>query len=38
MSPKMSYLPKEVTAADPDFWTPKPAAPKAGAKTDKPKP
>lgn len=39
VSPKMSYLPKEVTSADPDFWTPKPAAPpKAGAKTDKPKP
>jgi hypothetical protein len=38
ISPKMSYLPKEVTAADPDFWTPKLAAPKATAKTDKPKP
>jgi len=24
-SPKMSYLPKEMTDRDPDFWTPKPA-------------
>ncbi len=24
--PKMSYLPKELTDRDPDFWTPKPAA------------
>jgi hypothetical protein len=38
VSPKMSYLPKEVTGVDPDFWTPKPAAPKAAAKSDKPKP
>jgi uncharacterized protein involved in type VI secretion and phage assembly len=22
--PKMSYMPKEFTSADPDFWTPKP--------------
>jgi hypothetical protein len=34
--PKMSYMPKEFTSGDPDFWTPKPratasAAPPAGA-------
>ena len=35
-SPKMSYLPKEMTDRDPDFWTPKtPAAP---AKKDEKKP
>lgn len=29
ISPKISYLPKELTDRDPDFWTPKPApAPK----------
>jgi hypothetical protein len=39
VSPKMSYLPKEVTAVDPDFWSPKPAGPKPpAAKADKPKP
>jgi hypothetical protein len=26
MSPKMSYVSKEFASADPDFWTPKPAA------------
>jgi hypothetical protein len=34
LSPKMSYLPKEVTDRDPDFWTPKPA-PAAGKKEEK---
>jgi hypothetical protein len=39
VSPKMSYLPKEVTGVDPDFWTPKPAGAKPAAnKADKPKP
>ena len=28
INPKMSYVPKEMTAADPDFWTPKADAPK----------
>jgi hypothetical protein len=40
LSPKMSYLPKEMTDRDPDFWTPKPApapAP-AGKKEEKKKP
>ena len=27
-SPKMSYVSKEFAANDPDFWTPKPPAPK----------
>lgn len=31
VSPKMSYLPKEFIAADPDFWAPKPK-PAAAAK------
>ncbi len=35
-SPKMSYLPKEMTDRDPEFWTPKPAA--AAAKKDEKKP
>jgi hypothetical protein len=35
-SPKMSYLPKEMTDRDPDFWTPKPAT--AAAKKDEKKP
>ena len=35
-SPKMSYLPKEMTDRDPDFWTPKPPA--APAKKDEKKP
>ena len=37
ISPKMSYLPKEFTDRDPDFWTPKPPAP-AAAKKDEKKP
>ena len=36
-SPKMSYLPKEWTDRDPDFWTPKPAV-AAPAKKDQKKP
>ncbi len=39
VSPKMSYMSKEVMAADPDFWNPKPAAkPPAGKAEAKPKP
>lgn len=39
-SPKMSHVPKDFAAADPDFWTPKPKpAPKpAAAKTEATKP
>jgi hypothetical protein len=34
ISPKMSYLPAEVEAVDPDYWRPKPvAAPKPKEKT-----
>lgn len=40
-SPKMSYASKEMAAADPDFWTPKPkaakAAPAAKKEGEKPK-
>jgi hypothetical protein len=36
LNPKMSYLPKEFTDRDPDFWTPKPA-PAAAAKKDEKK-
>jgi len=36
-STKMSYLPKELTDRDPDFWTPKPA-PAPPAKKDEKKP
>jgi hypothetical protein len=35
-SPKMSYLPKEMTDRDPDFWTPKP--PTAPVKKEEKKP
>lgn len=35
LSPKMSYLPKELTDRDPDFWTPKPAPAPAGKKDEK---
>ncbi len=35
LSPKMSYLPKELTDRDPDFWTPKPAPAAAGKKEEK---
>lgn len=35
-NPKMSYLPKEMTDRDPDFWTPKAVA--AAAKKDEKKP
>ena len=35
-SPKMSYLPKELTDRDPEFWTPKP--PPAPAKKEEKKP
>lgn len=35
---KMSYLPKELTDRDPEFWTPKPVAPAAPAKKDVKKP
>jgi hypothetical protein len=34
-SPKMSYLPKEMTDRDPDFWTPKPAAAAPARKEEK---
>jgi hypothetical protein len=34
-SPKMSYLPKELTDRDPDFWTPKPAATPTAKKDEK---
>jgi hypothetical protein len=37
-SPKMSYLPKEMTDRDPDFWTPKPPLAPAGAKKEEKKP
>jgi hypothetical protein len=37
-SPKMSYVAPEVASADPDFWTPKPAAPAAAAKEKGKKP
>ena len=37
LSPKMSYLPKELTDRDPDFWTPKPP-PATPAKKDEKKP
>ena len=30
--PRMSYVSKEMAAADPDFWTPKPPAPRPAAK------
>jgi len=39
--PKISYMPKEFTSIDPDFWTPKPkpaaTSPAAAADTKKPK-
>jgi hypothetical protein len=36
LSPQMSYVPKEIRASDPAFWTPKkPTAPKAMAPTPK---
>jgi hypothetical protein len=34
-SPKMSYLSKEMTDRDPDFWTPKPPAAPAAKKAEK---
>lgn len=34
-NPKMSYLSKEMTDRDPDFWTPKPAPAAAAKKEDK---
>ena len=34
-SPKMSYLPKEMTERDPDFWTPKPPATAPAKKSEK---
>jgi hypothetical protein len=34
-SPKMSYVAPEVASADPDFWTPKPAAAPAAAAGEK---
>jgi hypothetical protein len=33
VNPKTSYVPKEMIAANPDFWAPKPAAPMAKDKT-----
>ena len=33
VNPKTSYVPKEMMAANPDFWAPKPAAPMAKDKT-----
>jgi hypothetical protein len=38
MSPKMSYPSKEVVAADPAFWTPKPAAATKPSSAEKRKP
>lgn len=35
LSPKMSYLPKELSDRDPDFWTPKPPPSAAAKKTEK---
>ena len=35
LSPKMSYLPKEMMDRDPDFWTPKPAAATPAKKEEK---
>lgn len=37
-STKMSYLPKELTDRDPDFWTPKPAPAPTAKKKDEKKP
>jgi hypothetical protein len=37
LSPKMSYMPKELCAVDPDLWTPKPVT-KAPAGKSEPKP
>lgn len=34
-SPKMSYVSKEFSGRDPEFWSPKPAAPAAPKKEDK---
>jgi len=34
-SPKMSYLPKELTDRDPEFWTPKPAPASPAKKAEK---
>jgi len=34
-NPKMSYLPKELTDRDPEFWTPKPFAAAGAKKTEK---
>jgi uncharacterized protein involved in type VI secretion and phage assembly len=38
MSPKMSYPSREVVAADPEFWTPKPAAATRPSSAEKRKP
>ena len=32
IDPKMSYVSKEFTSGDPDFWSPKPAKAKAAPK------
>jgi hypothetical protein len=41
LDPKISYMPKEFTSVDPDFWTPKPkpaaATPASAAEAKKPR-